>query len=80
MLEKGRMSASPKKSVRFVTCLYKGNLRSNLRGCTGHARPAETDDGPAVAGLWAFQLGGEGDIFWVRAVDLAFLGKSKRKR
>lgn len=74
------MAVSHKKSSRFSTCLYTGDLRASLRGCTGHARPADADDGPAAAGLWAFQLGGEGDIHWVREIDLTFLGRSKRKR
>ena len=80
MLENGRMSASQKKSARFVTCLYKGDLRPALRGCTGHARPADANDGSAAAGLWAFQLGGEGDVHWVRESDLTFLGRGKRPR
>ncbi len=68
-----------KKSSRFVTCLYTGDLRRDIHGRTGHARLADTADGTAVAGLWAFQLGGEGEIHRVRVVDLSFLRAKRRK-
>lgn len=69
-----------KKSSRFVTCLYTGDLRRDIHGRTGHARPADAGDGTAVVGLWAFQLGGEGEIHWVRVGDLSFLRAMPRKR
>lgn len=58
---------------RPKTCIYVGDIQKKLKGCTGHARPADDEDPTAVAGLWAFQVGGEGDIVWVRAVDLKFI-------
>jgi hypothetical protein len=59
--------------------MYVGDLRRNLRGSTGHARRADTGDGAEKTGLWAFQLGGEGDEVWVREADLSFI-RSARAR
>ena len=61
------------RKPRFETCWYTGDIHGRLRGTTGHARPADGRDDPALAGLWAFQPGGEGDVIWVRASDLRFI-------
>jgi hypothetical protein len=53
--------------------LYVGDIHRRLRGSTGHARLADDGDDPALAGLWAFQISGEGDVTWARASDLSFM-------
>lgn len=61
------------KQLRTRTCMYFGAIHQKLKGCTGHARQANEQDGPSLAGLWAFQVGGEGAVIWVRTSDLQFL-------
>ena len=73
-------SSSRNRAPRFRTCLYVGDIHRQLRGRTGHARPATDADGAGAQGLWAFQAGGEGDVVWVRTNDLSFVTGKKAKR